>query len=405
MSISIPTPISVSTKSALSQVDISEYLTRFVITGFGAQVGEGSGLTSKWDTTAYTLNAYIDNGSYGDKSAEDIDMFFTMNASGEVLSLSLKAIFVPGNIKISGNFVPADINSTRQQILKQAYQVFDALEGVADTHINNEVVFSVLESLGYTQVAGLTINWNNESLTLTIEFSSATLDEGVITNAKIVASIDSNGNIDLYSSSFLKNDIQINYDQSSLNDVDEFVLIVGNHAMTDIYSSDQAIQAANHTSKLTNNISFDLYKDGADTNQDLIIDNGELHINEDYSFDTIKVADVSTYAQDISISDAIGVLRHIVDLDSFTSGSAGYHAADVNNDDNISISDVIAILRHIVDLETIDSFDLIDETGNRLNTLDPTTLDNASEWLMIANGDVNASGNFAESFIINSDLV
>ena len=62
MSISIPTPISVSTTSALSQVDIGEYLTRFVITGFGAQVGEGSGLTSKWDTTAYTLNAYIDNG-------------------------------------------------------------------------------------------------------------------------------------------------------------------------------------------------------------------------------------------------------------------------------------------------------------------------------------------------------
>ena len=175
--------------------------------------------------------------------------------------------------------------------------------------------------------------------------------------------------------------------------------------MTDIYSSDQAIQAANHTSKLTNNISFDLYKDGADTNQDLIIDNGELHINEDYSFDTIKVADISTYAQDISISDAIGVLRHIVDLDSFTSGSAGYHAADVDNDDNISISDAIAILRHIVDLETIDSFDLIDETGNRLNTLDPTTLDNAPEWLIIANGDVDASGNFAESFIINSDLV
>jgi len=405
MSISTPTPISVSTKSALSQVDISEYLTRFVITGFGAKVGEGSGLTSKWDTTAYTLNAHIDSGSYGDKSAEDIDMFFAMNASGEVLSLLLKATFLPGNMKISGNFVPAEINSTRQQILKQAYQVFDALENISNIHTNSEVVPIALGALGYSQVVGLIVNWNNESLTSTIGFDSAMLNDQVVANAQLVISTDLNGNIDAYSSSMLINNVQTTHSQNDLDNIQGFIYKVGNHAMTDIYSSDQAIQAANHTSKLTNNISFDLYKEGDDTNQDLIIDNGELHINENYSFDTIKIADTSNYTQDINISDAIGVLRHIVDLDSFTLGSAGYHAADVNNDDNISISDAIAILRHIVDLEAIDGFDLIDETGNRLNSLDPTTLDNASEWLIIANGDVNASGNFAESFIINSDLV
>jgi len=36
-----PTPITISINSTLSQVDIGEYLTRFVITEFGAQVGEG----------------------------------------------------------------------------------------------------------------------------------------------------------------------------------------------------------------------------------------------------------------------------------------------------------------------------------------------------------------------------
>ena len=92
--------------------------------------------------------------------------------------------------------------------------------------------------------------------------------------------------------------------------------------------------------------------------------------------------------------------NHIVDLESFTSGSAGYHAADVNNDGKINISDAIDILRHIVGLDTIDSFDLIDETGNRLNSLDPTALSNASQWMIVANGDVNMSGEFDGNYVV-----
>jgi len=42
-----------------------------------------------------------------------------------------------------------------------------------------------------------------------------------------------------------------------------------------------------------------------------------------------------------------------------------FHAADVNNDDQVNISDAIAILRHIVKLETINSFDLIDGNGRK----------------------------------------
>ena len=173
-------------------------------------------------------------------------------------------------------------------------------------------------------------------------------------------------------------------------------------AASDLYDLEQA---ANHTSKLTNNISFDLYKEGSDTNQDLIIDNGELRINENYSFNTIKIANTDHYTQGINISDAIDVLRHIVDLEKLTAGSVGYHAADVNNDGKINISDAIDILRHIVDLEAIDTFDLIDESGDRVSNIDATSLDNAPEWLMVANGDVNASGEFAESYVSQVEIV
>ena len=127
--------------------------------------------------------------------------------------------------------------------------------------------------------------------------------------------------------------------------------------------------------------------------------------NENYSFDSIKLTNTNNYTQDINISDAIDVLRHIVDLEELTTGSSSYHAADVNNDGKINISDAIDILRHIVDLEAIDTFDLIDNSGKRVSNIDATTLDTTPEWLMVANGDVNASGDFAESYVSQVELI
>jgi len=393
MSIVVSTPIIINTTSALSQVDISDFFTRYVIVGFGAQVEQGSVIESAWNTSTHTLDAFIDSGSYKDKNAEDIDMFFNMDSSGDILSLSLKATF-EGGVKITGEFVPADINSTRQQVLKQAYQAFDALEAISNASTNDEVMLAVLDALGYSQVVNLTSSWDSENLTATIGFDDARLNNASINAQQIVVSTDSSGNIDSYSNT---------YSQSGLNDVQEFAYKIGNYAMTDIYNVEQVANAANHTSKLTNNISFDLYKEGSDTTQDLVINNGKLSINENYSFDTIKVTNTDHYASDITISDAIAVLRDIVDLDNLTGGA--FHAADVNNDGVVTISDAIAVLRDIVDLDTIDTFDLVDESNNRVSDIDATTLDTTPEWLMVANGDVNASGNFAESFVVSSDLV
>ena len=152
------------------------------------------------------------------------------------------------------------------------------------------------------------------------------------------------------------------------------------------------------------NLSLDLYKDGSSLDKSVVIDNASILITEAIDFDVVKITPSDAYNQDITITDAIGVLRHIVDLESFTPGSSGYHAADVNNDGNINISDAIEILRHIVDLEAIDTFDTIDASGNLVTTLDANASDDTPTWTIVANGDVNMSGEFDAAYVM-ADIV
>jgi len=126
------------------------------------------------------------------------------------------------------------------------------------------------------------------------------------------------------------------------------------------------------------------------------INNGELRVIEDSTIDTVRLTEAA-YDFDINISDAIDVLRHIVDLE--------VHAADVDNDGSVNISDAIDILRHIVDLEAIDTFDVIDSSGNRVTQLDARASGEAPTWTIIANGDADMSGGFADVYVITSDLI
>ena len=109
------------------------------------------------------------------------------------------------------------------------------------------------------------------------------------------------------------------------------------------------------------------------------------------------------YDFDINITDAIDVLRHIVDLEALTAGSSAFHAADVDNDNDIDISDAIDVLRHIVDLEAIDTFDLIDSNGARVTELD-ADISGEPTWTLVANGDVDMSGSYADAYITQVDI-
>jgi len=156
--------------------------------------------------------------------------------------------------------------------------------------------------------------------------------------------------------------------------------------------------------KLTDT-SVNLWKDGADTGTSVAVDSGEISIANTVTFDTVKLSAANAYDFDINISDAIDVLRHIVDLEAFTANTASYQAADVDNNGAINISDAIDILRHIVDLDTIDTFDVLDSSGARVTELDADATGDAPTWTLVANGDVDMSGSFASDYAVQADIV
>ena len=154
-----------------------------------------------------------------------------------------------------------------------------------------------------------------------------------------------------------------------------------------------------------NNTTINYYQNGTDTNVSTLVEDGGIVIEQSISFDAVKLSASDAYDFDINISDAIDVLRHIVDLESFTANTAGYQAADVDNNDAINISDAIDILRHIVDLDTIDTFDVLDSSGARVTQLDADATGEAPTWTLVANGDVDMSGSFATDYVVQADIV
>ena len=143
---------------------------------------------------------------------------------------------------------------------------------------------------------------------------------------------------------------------------------------------------------------MNFWDNGVDLNQGVAINQGEIEVDQTINFDAIKLSDPDAYDMDLTIGDALDVLRHIVKLETLT--GAAYHAADVDNDDDIDIGDALDVLRHIVKLDTIDTFDLIDEAGNRVTQLEDSNPSMPPQWTLIANGDVDQSGSFSTDYTI-----
>jgi len=154
-----------------------------------------------------------------------------------------------------------------------------------------------------------------------------------------------------------------------------------------------------------NNTVINYYKDDADTGVSTVVEAGAVQITESVTFDAVKLSDNSAYTSDIKIGDAIDILRHIVAIKTLDPTSSQFHAADIDNDGEVKIGDAIDVLRHIVDIKKIDTFDLIDAQGERVTQLDPDATGDAPTWTLVANGDVDLSGSFAEDFVVAVDLV
>ena len=91
------------------------------------------------------------------------------------------------------------------------------------------------------------------------------------------------------------------------------------------------------------------------------------------------------YQSDITVSDVIFNLKHIIGLVTLSGKSA--LAGDVNNDGTIDISDAIMQLRHIVGLDEINVFDLADVENESAANL----ITNNERLEIVLNGDVNLS--------------
>ena len=156
-----------------------------------------------------------------------------------------------------------------------------------------------------------------------------------------------------------------------------------------------------HNNILLDDITLQYFNGNIALDVQHLADKGNISIKEDIVFDCIRVEEDKYIQNAVNISDAISVLRHIVELDPIENSSAKYHAADINNDGSINISDAISILRHIVGLETLDTFDLINQQGDRVIKLAIETPLEIPEYQLIANGDVDFSG----EFITATDLI
>ena len=166
----------------------------------------------------------------------------------------------------------------------------------------------------------------------------------------------------------------------------------------DIMANGVDVKVISADNKLLNGVTMNLFDQGVDLNQAVGINAGEIEVDQTINFDAIKLTEANAYNMDLTISDALDVLRHIVNLEPLT--GARYHAADVDNNGTINISDALDILRHIVRLEMIETFDLIDDQGNRVTQLEDSNSSVPPQWTLIANGDVDQSGSFAPDYTI-----
>jgi len=214
---------------------------------------------------------------------------------------------------------------------------------------------------------------------------------------KLIGTFYVNPNADLETITLSINEMLVVTDTSNIN-LDDYSTVI------EISSVDATIQI--DANNYLDNVTLNYFKDGVDTGVFTLVEGGDITFPDtNLVFDVVKLSDSAAYTSDIAADDAVDVLRDIVHLDELVIGSAAWHAADVNNDGVVAADDAVAILRHIVHLDEIDTFDLIDNTtGNRVTNLDANAID-VGQWSIVANGDVDQSGGFVDSYVVQVDII
>ena len=333
---------------SLSQAETSE-IVEFVIGKLG--YSSISGFTSNWVTSNDTLTIGMDSAYLsGMGSITNVSIALDLNTNGDVSSYSGQA-YSP-YYGIWGYSTKSDLTVLDLAAIKQTYLAIDALETISSQSTSNDVAMIALRVLGYEQILGLTTIWDRENLTSTIEVNSAVLDGNVITNARVIASTNSSGNIDYYSSTgTVNNQNSFSYDRYDLNDAERFVIEAGNYAMAEI---DGALQT------------FDMY-DLSDAElyviaagHEVLAEIDRITSNHDFTNGVATIVfddngNVTNYELSIEHSD-IGVINKTTsDLSNTDIGNleAMYSQLNTNNITTLVVDDIIQGTTSIDNITTL----------------------------------------------------
>jgi len=129
-----------------------------------------------------------------------------------------------------------DLTSSEKETIKLAFWMIDSTERIVNTTTADDIAMAALESLGYTQVLGLTSSWNASTQTSTIHINSAVVDGTPLTNGQVVVKSNSNGEIISYYSQATIYGTTYYYNQSDLNEFGLYVVTVANIFNSELYA-------------------------------------------------------------------------------------------------------------------------------------------------------------------------
>tara|TARA_B110000091_G_scaffold29806_1_gene30374 strand:- start:397 stop:2586 length:2190 start_codon:yes stop_codon:yes gene_type:complete len=153
------------------------------------------------------------------------------------------------------------------------------------------------------------------------------------------------------------------------------------------------------------NLTIELWKEDTQVGGDIAINKGEVLVDSTTDFDQVRISQSDAFdaSSAIDISDVLLTVKHIIGIAPIT-GTAK-QAADINNDSDVDISDVLTMVKHIIGVSSIDHFDMVDSSGDRITQLTSITSGDVPEYHLVMNGDVNMDGAFNEDYITMVDII
>jgi hypothetical protein len=262
---------------------------------------------------------------------------------------------------------------------------------VNDDPIANSDTASVNEDALVTiDVLGNDTDVENDTLTVT----SASATNGTVTiNAD--GTLDYLGNLNFYGT-----------------DTITYVISDGNGASAtstvtvDVASMGDGRDISDVNGNSLTNFTISLFNNGVDTGVDLEVDQGKLYLEDlanTVTFDTVVVnADAFDFGNAITTDDIYALLNHKVGISTLSGNQL--QAADVDNDTDVDGSDGWAMSGVVLKgLDLVNTFDMTDADGNLVTELS-AAVDGAGLTL-VANGDINQSGDFNADFVVSPDIV